>query len=715
MNKQVRMTRRVPGSSLLWLGLLLAFVCCQGLFGQRPELLYLRFNAGVGTTVGNQAVPGFANTPNVTLQGGATWDTTDPKFGNACLDTRSPVGFVPLCSTNVLTSYSGDWTIETWVKKTGAGNSGFVLGGLTGGPRVREVPAWGIGNLALSASGFPIAIAKGIIATPGWRHIAFVFDSPAMTITPYVDGVPQPSTTLSGIVDITGDGANGLAVGGFSTASWPGLIDEFRIWNRALSEAEILAGMTGQTTAATIDVGVTKITSPVRVAHTFSPFSTSETVSVVVGNLGTTVLPAGIAITLSYSFPGASPVSESLVLTASLSLNETLPFTFSTPADMSGVSVTRLDVTATFLGDLVAVNDTRTRHYRGIGAHVYDQFPHLETFDLAPTVGKISVADWLQDANDGPYQFADWWFVDGVGLGSGAPSADHTTGITGQGFFASPANVSLLGDIRLLSPLFDLQSNANPRLEFWMYSENGDIFNFPDNTLSVDVIEHPFGNLTLDVHGPIGSLPVGGQFTFDWVRQVVDLSAFSGKVIELRFRVNTMPGQASHVIGLDDVEVSNHPIGPGQAPRPGLALFDINQARSVGGELVSTLENGPYSAFATPGGPLDFSFSGEAGQPILLLFGPINPLAATFPSAGQMDIGGVPDPTTGIPVGVALMFDGTLTTGLNPLFQTNVNGISGIQFITPMITPGILTTFQAAIYNSITGIALSNAVQLEIQ
>ncbi len=708
MMKKNRIAVDWPCARTLSLGILMLLAGCQVAVGQCPELLYLRFNAGTGNTVLNQAVPGFPNTPNVTLQGGATWDTLDPKFGNACLDTRSPVGFVPLCSTNVSTNYSGDWTIETWIKKTGSTSNGYVLGWLAGAPRVRETSAsaWGTGNLAVSASGSPFAIANGVASNSGWRHVAFVHDSLAMSMTPFIDGVPQTSGSLAGLVDIVGDPADGLAIGGFSSASWPGLIDEFRIWNRALSQAEILAGMAGQLTAATTDIAVTQITSPVRIAHTYTPFSTVETISVRVGNLGTTMLPAGTAVSLSYAFPGLAPVTEVLVLTANLNMNETVPFTFSTLADMSALQVDRLDVTASFSGDLVAVNDIRTRLYRGIGAHVYDQFPHLETFDGTPTPGDVLVPDWLQDLTDGPHPLADWR------AGNGAP--DHTTRIVGLGYYVGPLNLSVDGDIRLLSPIFDLRSNANPRLEFWITSENMNSQNFPDNTLSVDVIEYPSGSTTLDVYGPIGSLPPI-MYVIDWIRQVVDLSAFQGKVISLRFRATTSNGQASHIIRLDDVEISDHPIGPGQAPQPGLAIFDINQARSVGDELVTTLENGPYTALASPGGPLDFSFEGEAGQPILLIFGSLNPVAATFPNAGQMDIGGLPDPLTGIPIGVGLMFDGTLATGFNPLFQTNVTGTGGVQFITPMIVPGILTTFQAAIYNSTTGISLSNAVQLEIQ
>lgn len=222
----------------------------------------------------------------------------------------------------------------------------------------------------------------------------------------------------------------------------------------------------------------------------------------------------------------------------------------------------------------------------------------------------------------------------------------------------------------------------------------------------MDVLEWPSGQVTTDVLPPTPRPAVESRY-------VADLSAFVGKIITLRLK--NIPGVNSSSIAMDNVLVRDYPVESGQAPQPGLAVFDINGATNLGGDTVSFGGPGPFYGQSMPGLPLAFSFEGEGVQPILVMYGAMNQGAATFPQIGQMDIGGAPDPVSGIPVGTAFLFNGTDPTGLNPLFWTTPQGTNLVQFTTPALPPGIVTTFQAAIFNSTSGIALSNAVQLEIQ
>ncbi len=127
--------------------------------GQRPELLYLRFNAGGGSVTNDFAQPGFPGT-SVTLQGGASWNSVDQKFGGSCLDTRVSTGAGAMCRTNSPVNYSGDWTIEAWVKKIDNRSDGFFLGTGSSLLRIRNDSFWGSGNLALSRMANFIASAK---------------------------------------------------------------------------------------------------------------------------------------------------------------------------------------------------------------------------------------------------------------------------------------------------------------------------------------------------------------------------------------------------------------------------------------------------------------------------------------------------------------------------------------------------------------------------
>jgi hypothetical protein len=80
----------------------------------------------------------------------------------------------------------------------------------------------------------------GGVLTPGeWHHLAGSYDGSQYVL--YLDGLPVASTVRSGLL-----GTNGLPmyIGNRSTGNraFDGSIDEVRIWNRALSAAEIAAG-----------------------------------------------------------------------------------------------------------------------------------------------------------------------------------------------------------------------------------------------------------------------------------------------------------------------------------------------------------------------------------------------------------------------------------------------------------------------------------------
>ncbi len=86
--------------------------------------------------------------------------------------------------------------------------------------------------------------ASAIITTDTWRHVAVVFDGAYKRI--YIDGREDARAASTGQIDISTDdlyiGENSGATG----RQLAGLVDDVRIYNRALSAAEI-AGMAGRT------------------------------------------------------------------------------------------------------------------------------------------------------------------------------------------------------------------------------------------------------------------------------------------------------------------------------------------------------------------------------------------------------------------------------------------------------------------------------------
>ena len=122
--------------------------------------------------------------------------------------------------------------------------------------------------------------------------------------------------------------------------------------------------------------------------------------------------------------------------------------------------------------------------------------------------------------------------------------------------------------------------------------------------------------------------------------------------------------------------------------------------------------NSGATSSASSGGNISFTFSGEANSGIILLSGPLNVGLQAFPGIGQFDIGSAAGP---IPAGISVIADGFSGTGfINSMFNTGPNGSTVISFGTPNLAPGVLGSFQAAIANSQTVAALSNAVELTI-
>lgn len=166
-------------------------------------------------------------------------------------------------------------------------------------------------------------------------------------------------------------------------------------------------------------------------------------------------------------------------------------------------------------------------------------------------------------------------------------------------------------------------------------------------------------------------------------------------------------------VGADEFNLM--PLALGQQPRAGFASLDISNAKSLYGCTVDTEASGPYKTTITAGTSFSFDIEGNPLQPIILMWAPLNVRVATYSAPiGQFDIGGLLDPQSGIPMGLTVFADGTTTFLPNNGIATDATGLSSTSYVMPAsIPPGIFTTFQAAVFHPL-GVALSNAVQIEI-
>jgi glucose/arabinose dehydrogenase/PKD repeat protein len=197
------------------------------------------FNEGSGTTLIDRTGNGRTGTVS-----GATW-TTQGKYGSA-LSFDGVNDWVTVADANALDLTTG-MTLEAWVYPTASGSGSWrnvLIKERTGGeaynlyantdtnvPAVYVVRAAQM-NVPLDARG------TGALPLNTWTHLAATYDG--TTLRMFVNGAQAGSRAVSGAM-VTSTGA--LRIGGNSLWGeyFAGRIDEVRIYNRALTPAEIAA------------------------------------------------------------------------------------------------------------------------------------------------------------------------------------------------------------------------------------------------------------------------------------------------------------------------------------------------------------------------------------------------------------------------------------------------------------------------------------------
>ncbi len=197
----------------------------------------LRVAYGFDDGAGTVALDSSGNNRTATLVG-AGW-TTNGRFGGAVsLSGQASEVDPPALGT----FYKTGFTYEAWVQKQTSKNDVAVLGTWTGagGPMIWVDHINGRYRLTLGSS-FGNYLDSGRTPTVGqWQHVAATYDGAVARI--YIDGVETASAPFTGNVGDSNTwrvGAFGSPAGGF----FDGLVDNVRIYDRALSASEIAVNM----------------------------------------------------------------------------------------------------------------------------------------------------------------------------------------------------------------------------------------------------------------------------------------------------------------------------------------------------------------------------------------------------------------------------------------------------------------------------------------
>ncbi len=191
------------------------------------------FDEGAGSTVADAS----GNGNHGTLSGGATW-RAQGKFGSALMFNGSNA-LVTIPDAPGLRLTTG-MTLEAWVNPSVVSSAW------------RDVIFKGDDNYYLEATSptskrpagggtFGKAYGTSALATNAWTHLAATYDKVKLCL--YVNGTQVSSASRTASIATS---ANPLQIGGDSIYGqyFQGVIDDVRVYNRALTQAEIKTDMT---------------------------------------------------------------------------------------------------------------------------------------------------------------------------------------------------------------------------------------------------------------------------------------------------------------------------------------------------------------------------------------------------------------------------------------------------------------------------------------
>jgi hypothetical protein len=205
------------------------------------------FSEGKGATTADSSGNG-----NTGVINGATW-TTQGESGTA-LAYNGAGAYVDIGNGSAL-RITGSMTISAWInsaafpvddaaivsKRTSA-NIGFQLDTTVDtGPRT-------VGFKLTSPSGAKMfRYGATVLRTNQWYYVTGVYDAAAQTVTVYVNGRLDNGVTMGPVVGSQQDSPLNVNIGrraGNTGFNFGGVIDDVRIYNRALSQTEIQNDMT---------------------------------------------------------------------------------------------------------------------------------------------------------------------------------------------------------------------------------------------------------------------------------------------------------------------------------------------------------------------------------------------------------------------------------------------------------------------------------------
>lgn len=323
--------------------------------------------------------------------------------------------------------------------------------------------------------------------------------------------------------------------------------------------------------------GVSEVVSPSASSYSTCIASAGLPVTIKVTNSGVSTIDT---IPVAYQINNGMVVWDTIYTPLPSAEEVTHTFTAGTgPLNDGNYTITAWTA---FPQDQVPGNDTLVETF-SVFTSGFANLPYTQNFDnftnCTTSWGCSEISCTLSNnwhnAENNVADILDWRTNDGgTASGSTGPNGDHTSGngkylyIEGSGNGGSGCQNA---EALLYSPCFDLSQTNQPELFFWSHMEGNSI-----GELAVDVFDgiQWYNNLSLHI-GEQGSA---------WFQDSIDLAAFEGDTINIRFRGITGNGWQTD-IALDDINLFTLPT----------SRFTLNDSIGCPGNLLTLQSESWYA------------------------------------------------------------------------------------------------------------------------
>jgi PKD repeat protein len=299
----------------------------------------------------------------------------------------------------------------------------------------------------------------------------------------------------------------------------------------------------------------------------------SQQISIDISNKGANPLTN---IPVYYSINGGTTVAE--VYTGTIQPGATFTHTFTNTLNLTLPDTLQLITWVDYPGDSNYYNDSASATII-IVSGVVVSIPwaeNFESFGLCSTSSDCeaitcNLANGFLNQTNIEIDDIDWRTNSGGTPSAGTgPAVDHTTNTSSGKYLYLEATACFQKEAHLTTPCIDLTTAAVPVLSFWHHM-NGSTM----GSLHVDVLNN--GIWTLDAMPPIS-----GNQGNSWQQSTINLTAFAGNIINIRFRGKTGTGFESD-IAIDDISILD-------LTAPPLAAFSANNTTTCMGQSVNLID-----------------------------------------------------------------------------------------------------------------------------